>query len=180
MGGEVNPSLLNLKQLNYLDLSMNNFSGAIPKFFGSFKDISYLNLSCSGFLGKVPHHLGNLSSLQYLDLANGFHVDSYNVKFFELYSFGVMIDNLRWASTLSSQKHLDLSGVEGIGDDSDWFLTVNSLPSLEVLNLASCRVGSIPPLSNVNFTSLDLSYNSFNTSMPESFCNLSGSIPKKP
>ena len=45
-GGKLNPSLLDLKNLNYLDLSYNNFSGTqIPKFLGSMESLRYLNLS---------------------------------------------------------------------------------------------------------------------------------------
>lgn len=36
LGGKINPSLLEIKHLNYLDLSGNNFEGMeIPKFLGS-------------------------------------------------------------------------------------------------------------------------------------------------
>ncbi|KAL6344296.1 hypothetical protein AAG906_037867 [Vitis piasezkii] len=61
LGGEINPSLLNLKYLNYLDLSMNNFEGMeIPKFIRSLGKLRYLNLSGASFDG--------LSSLKYLNL----------------------------------------------------------------------------------------------------------------
>ncbi|KAK7858751.1 receptor-like protein eix2 [Quercus suber] len=37
-GGKLNPSLLNLKHLNYFDLNFNNFSASpIPSFLGSMK-----------------------------------------------------------------------------------------------------------------------------------------------
>jgi hypothetical protein len=49
-GGKLNPSLLDLKNLNYLDLSYNYFSGTqIPKFLGSMESLRYLNLSNAGF-----------------------------------------------------------------------------------------------------------------------------------
>lgn len=61
---ELNPSLLNLTYLNYLDLSASDFKGTpIPSFLGSLKKLRYLDLSTSGFEGMVPPHLGNLSNL---------------------------------------------------------------------------------------------------------------------
>ena len=72
--GKINPSLLDLKHLIYLDLSCNNFHGAqIPKFLGSMGSLRYLNLSFAGFGGLIPHQLGNLSNLQYLNLGNNYY-----------------------------------------------------------------------------------------------------------
>ncbi|MBA0856276.1 hypothetical protein Goshw_025936 [Gossypium schwendimanii] len=64
LGGMLNPSLLNLKYLSYLDMSGNNFQGIpIPEFIGSLKNLRYLDLSEASFNGEV-----GLSSLLYLDL----------------------------------------------------------------------------------------------------------------
>ncbi|XP_031126943.1 receptor-like protein EIX1 [Ipomoea triloba] len=49
-GHKVSPSLLELKHLNYLDLSYNYFQGSpIPEFIGSFKRLRILSLMDAGF-----------------------------------------------------------------------------------------------------------------------------------
>ncbi|BBN67732.1 disease resistance family protein / LRR family protein [Prunus dulcis] len=68
-GGEINPSLLVLKDLVYLDLSMNFFEGVFPSFIGSLEKLKYLDLSGLSFVGVIPPNLGNLSRLLYLDLS---------------------------------------------------------------------------------------------------------------
>ncbi|XP_070669150.1 receptor-like protein EIX1 [Malus domestica] len=152
LGGKVNPSLLNLKQLSYLDLSYNNFEGLqIPSFLGSLKGLRYLNLSHAGFNGTIPHQLGNLSSLRYLDLSENL----------------LMVENLKWLSGLSMLKHLDMSYVN-LSKVSHW-LQANTLPSLLVeLHLHGCELYHIPT-GVVNLTSLkvlDLYFNYFNSTIP--------------
>ncbi|KAL8258073.1 hypothetical protein R6Q59_030114 [Mikania micrantha] len=167
--GELSPWLQNLKHLRYLDLSMNNFSGKIPEFLGSFESLEYLNLSCSGFSeGVVPHHLGNLSRLQVFDLRNVFIFDDVLGAY-----FAPIVDDLRWVSSLSSLRYLDLSGIT-IGKHADWFHPVNMLPSLLTLNLASTCI-TIPSTQFVNFTSLNslnLADNGMNSTIPLWLSNL--------
>ncbi|KAJ3704231.1 hypothetical protein LUZ61_007936 [Rhynchospora tenuis] len=51
--GEIRSSMLFLPNLNYLDLSYNNFSRSkIPEFIGSLKELKHLNLAQSHF--EVP------------------------------------------------------------------------------------------------------------------------------
>ncbi|XVF49432.1 hypothetical protein PTKIN_Ptkin04bG0011300 [Pterospermum kingtungense] len=53
--GKVGSSLLDLKHLQYLDLSGNNFGGPIPGFIGSMQSLTFLNLSTSNFEGLIPY-----------------------------------------------------------------------------------------------------------------------------
>lgn len=55
LGGEINPALVDLKHLNLLDLSGNDFQGIqIPVYIGSMDNPRYLNLSGAGFAGWIP------------------------------------------------------------------------------------------------------------------------------
>ncbi|KAK6278775.1 hypothetical protein POUND7_019042 [Theobroma cacao] len=149
--GKINPSLLKLKHLSYLDLSNNAFDGIpIPKFLGSIESLRYLNLSNAGFGGLVPHQLGNLSGLRYLNL----HADDED---------HLHVANLQWLSGLSSLEHLDLGNVK-LTKASNWLKVLNTLPSLEKLYLSSCHLPQVPSPTKLNLSSLtilDLSSNSF-------------------
>ncbi|PRQ30186.1 putative leucine-rich repeat-containing, plant-type, leucine-rich repeat domain, L [Rosa chinensis] len=165
--GKINPSLLRLKHLSYLDLSQNDFQFVhIPKFIGQLTSLRYLNLSYSSFAGEIPSSLGNLSNLNYLDL------ESYP------YRNGVSSKNLNWLSHLSSLKYLYLGGVNLNRMGVSWLHDVNMLPSLLELHLLDCQIdGNQLPLSlpTINFTSLlvlDMSYNVIDSSFPTWLLNL--------
>ncbi|KAF8390895.1 hypothetical protein HHK36_023194 [Tetracentron sinense] len=165
LGGDINHSLLELKHLNYLDLSLNDFGGIpIPDFLGFFRGLRYLDLTYAGFGRRIPHHLGNLSSLRYLSLRGNYY----------LYA-----DDLGWLSHLSSLEHLDMTYV-GLHRIVDWLQVVNTLPSLSELYLSRCNLDNIPPsLGYVNFTSLvvlDLSNNQVNYTIPNWLFNLTNSL----
>ncbi|XP_057499618.1 receptor-like protein EIX2 [Actinidia eriantha] len=71
LGGEINSSLLELRYLDYLDLSSNDFKGIpIPEFIGMLQNLKYLNLSSSSFSAEIPPQIGNLSKLTHLDLSH--------------------------------------------------------------------------------------------------------------
>ncbi|EOY02770.1 Serine/threonine-protein kinase bri1, putative [Theobroma cacao] len=156
LGGKINPSLLNLKVLNYLDLSGNDFRGVIPDFVGSLRKLVYLNLSGASFKGMIPPNLGNLSKLSCLDLSNTLDDSTES--------------NLRWLSRLSSLKYLNLGGINLIKASRYWLQAFNMLPSLEELHLYNCQLSNLPvTLPFINFTSLlvlDLSNNGFSSTIP--------------
>ncbi|CAL2253146.1 unnamed protein product [Prunus armeniaca] len=167
LGGKINPSLLSLKHLHYLDLSCNGFQGIhIPNFFGELKTLRYLNISFAEFGREIPPSLGNLSNLNYLDV--GDLASYWNWLPPSLgYSYHLSSKNLNWLSHLSSLKYLNLNGVN-LYSNTNWLHVVNMLPSLLELHLFGCGLASLPlSLQRINFTSLsvlDLSANGFNTS----------------
>ncbi|KAE9611320.1 putative leucine-rich repeat-containing, plant-type, leucine-rich repeat domain, L [Lupinus albus] len=168
----VDPSLLELEYLSYLDLSGNNFSGGpIPIFIGSMRSLTYLSLSHANFGGRIPSTLGNLTNLTHLDLSHNYVINS---------------NNINWVSGLQSLQHLDLSGVD-LGDVHNllqnklsgripsWIS--NTFPSLHILRLRQNNLrGSIPSqicqLSSLKI--LDLSRNNLEGSIPLCLANLTG------
>ncbi|XP_024165913.2 receptor-like protein EIX1 [Rosa chinensis] len=172
LGGKINPSLLRLKYMSYLDLSSNDFQGLqIPKFFGQLKSLKYLNVSSaysssslsSSFGGQIPPHLGNLSNLNYLDLSGNYLLEISSI-------------NLNWLSHLSSLKYLSLNEVDLSNAGATWLHVVNILPSMLELHLSRCNIESLPlSLHTMNLTSLlilDMSLNDFKFPFPKWVFNL--------
>ncbi|WCJ23613.1 receptor like protein 26 [Euphorbia peplus] len=152
--GEISSSLLDLKDLRYLDLSNSSFRVIdIPSFLGSLKSLRFLNLSQSYYGGMIPRELGNLSNLQYLNLESTY----------------TYVDSLNWISGLYMLEFLDLSSVN-LTLSSDWLENVNKLPSLVELRLSSCNLVHVPPLMDPDFSSLlilDLGKNRFTGPIPD-------------
>ncbi|RDX66876.1 LRR receptor-like serine/threonine-protein kinase GSO1, partial [Mucuna pruriens] len=142
--GEINPSLLQLQNLQCLDLSENFLGGnGIPDFIGSFTQLRDLKLVGIGVEGPIPHQLGNLSNLNTLDL-------SWNI--------GFNTNDLSWLSGLSSLRYLDLS-LLNLSKAVNWLESVSRLPSLVELHLQDCGLPNVNPksLSHVNLsTSLEV------------------------
>ncbi|KAG2688926.1 hypothetical protein I3760_09G116000 [Carya illinoinensis] len=177
LGDKISPSLLELKLLSYLDLSLNYFNGDdIPTFLGSLESLRYLNLSFSSFGGVITPHLGNLSRLQYVDLNS--------LSFFDIFS-RLEVESLHWLAGFPSLKYLSMSHVVNLYKASDWLQAVNVLPSLSELhlgdcglprNLASCSFWGSIPSSIGKWSSLQelfLSKNQMNGSISETIGNLS-------
>ncbi|GAU49746.1 hypothetical protein TSUD_43330 [Trifolium subterraneum] len=192
LGGQINPSITELQQLKYLDLSHLNTSSQIPKYIGSIsKNLQYLNLSNGGYHGKIPSQIGNLSQLRHLDLSSNELIGEIplqlgNLSLLQSLLLGSRFQiesnlrinsqsqgNVEWLSKLSSLRNLDLSGVQKLNDSSHQTLRfLVKLPSLEKLHLRQCGLSdaNILPLfdSRLNFSTclydLDLGYNQLRSS----------------
>ncbi|KAK7303028.1 hypothetical protein RJT34_13927 [Clitoria ternatea] len=164
LGGEINPSLTDLKHLSQLDLSNNNFQGIpVPKFIGSLNMLSYLDLAAANFSGLVPPQLGNLSNLHYLDIS-GSSLSSMWVK------------DVSWLSTLSSLQYLYMGYVNFTNTSHVLFRALNMLPSLLELSLFFCNLVALPssfPFKNItSLSKLRLSGNHFSSPIPSWLFNM--------
>ncbi|KAF6139492.1 hypothetical protein GIB67_005129 [Kingdonia uniflora] len=148
-GGEVNSALSELKQLNYLDLSLNNFGGIlVPPFLGSLPNLKWLKLSRAGCVGgKSLRWATNLSSLQELDMS------------------GLDLSNTSdWLQVISMLPSLVVLHLSNCSLDKIHFLPNASFTSLLKLDLTHNQFTSLMPNSLYNLTRLvllDLSYNRF-------------------
>ncbi|GMN68010.1 hypothetical protein TIFTF001_037071 [Ficus carica] len=138
LSGEINFALVELKHLEYLDLSFNDFQ-SIPKFIGSFRRLIYLNLSRNPFHGALPSQLQNLSKLQVLDISSVYYQ---------------MTGSLEWLSYLPSLRILKLSNIN-FTKDVDWLQSIKMAPSLTSLELWSCQfpevdTWSLSPINSSN------------------------------
>ncbi|XP_027357266.1 receptor-like protein EIX1 [Abrus precatorius] len=182
-GGEINPCLVDLKHLNYLDLSGNDFGGMqIPTFIGAMTSLTYLNLSHAGFNGKIPPQFGNLTSLLYLDLGSnaisgeipyqiGNLTNLVHLRLASNFSGLLFAENLRWLSGLSNLQYVDLEGAN-LSKSFDWLQTLSALPSLTDLHLAECILHPYDhdQPSLLNFSSLltlDLSLTQYSSVVPK-------------
>ncbi|XP_075501830.1 receptor-like protein EIX2 [Primulina tabacum] len=165
--GTISPSLLDLKHLTYLDLSLNDFeSSAIPEFISSLNQLSYLNLSNANFGETVPQSFGNLSKLVYLDLG-------YNFLFAE---------SLDWVIHLGLLEYIDLSRVFLINETTNWLQAISGLTSIKELHWRYADLKDVLPsaLPTVNastpLATLDLSRNHLSFSTLNWFLHFNSSL----
>ncbi|GFQ01225.1 probable leucine-rich repeat receptor-like protein kinase at5g63930 [Phtheirospermum japonicum] len=134
--GKINPSLLILKHLKYLDLSQNKFHETIPSFIGSLTSLEYLDLSGAGF---------------YVSFEDGYSLE---------------VDSLELLSGLSKLEHLNMNHVNLSRASDWAEQVINKLPSLVELHFSWCSLDFTAPLNDIanithsnNLAILDLSNN---------------------
>ncbi|XP_077233663.1 receptor-like protein EIX2 [Tasmannia lanceolata] len=170
LSGKLSSSLINLQNLTYLDLSLNDFGGTqVPEFIGSMKRLRYLNFDRSGFIGTIPWQLGNLSNLHFLNLQSTLSPEGKPI---------LKVDSLEWLSHLSSLEHLNMGFVNLSQAGDTWVEVINMLPSLSNLSLVCCSLNRIPsslPFFNLNsLVYLDISNNNFSSAIPTWLFNATG------
>ncbi|XP_014522459.1 LRR receptor-like serine/threonine-protein kinase GSO1 [Vigna radiata var. radiata] len=161
--GEIHKSLMELRQLQYLNLSFNYFRETnIPEFLGSLTNLRYLDLSSCGFSGQIPTQISSLSHLKYLNLSRNYYLNG---------------SILRELGNLSRLEYLDLSWNSFEGYIPSQLGNLSRLQySLQELSLSSNQIrGSVPDLSEFsNLKTLDLSDNQLSGKKPEGTNSLEG------
>ncbi|CDP16897.1 unnamed protein product [Coffea canephora] len=166
------PFLVNWTNLQYLDLSKNNFSRIqVPTFLGLLKYLRYLNLANAVFDGEIPRHLGNLSCLRHLELGD--------VNFTSLSSHELGESNFNnytvppWLHNLTGLHNLGLSSNHLSGPIHGLF---EQMTSLVYLDLGENRFDASTLMSLCNVSTLnylDLSFNDMQGSIPSEIGQLS-------
>ncbi|PON54775.1 Leucine-rich repeat domain containing protein [Parasponia andersonii] len=173
-GNITTSSLIELRYLNYLDLSFLSLRRInILDFIGKLSNLRYLDLSYTRLIGDIdpPDQLANLTTLQFLDISH---------------NLGLRAKSLDWVSNLSSLRQLNLSRTD-LSRANDWMSRVLQLPHLENLELKNCGLVSqknfIPPSlspfnnSSMYLASVDLSGNHLSAASIEIFLStFSGSL----
>ncbi|KAF3948052.1 hypothetical protein CMV_025901 [Castanea mollissima] len=149
------PTLGNLTQMIYLDLSYNNFNGLLPSSIFDLPNLSVLDLEKNQLVGPLPNHVSGLNLLIYLSLGSNF-------------LNGTLPS---WLFSLTSLVRLTLDHNQFIGEIGE-FKYNNSLDYLDLsYNMLQ---GSIPSSISrlVNLTYLSLSSNNLQGSVPSSISRL--------
>ncbi|XP_050253246.1 receptor-like protein EIX1 [Quercus robur] len=134
----ISPSLLELPDLTFLDLSENDFNQSnLPEFIGSLSNLKHLDLSWANLSGPISHQLENLLHLQFLNLKGN-----------DL----IIIENLEWLPHLPSIEYLDLTSLY-LSAVNDWLEVVSYLSNLTTLSLWGCDLPSqrFSSLSGFNY-----------------------------
>ncbi|KAM5573193.1 hypothetical protein ABKV19_012966 [Rosa sericea] len=176
--GEISPSLLELRYLNYLDLSFNDFGGMIiPKFIGSLSQLKELKLADANFSGPVPPQLGNLSNLHTLDLSENYDVCYDPQDRSHVLNLSEAVNWPQSLSKLTSLTELRLSSCNLPDVNLRSLSFINSSTSLQVLHLYGNFLNSsiFYWIANVssNFVHIDLSSNQLSGNIEDSVKTLS-------
>ncbi|GLJ41218.1 hypothetical protein SUGI_0853240 [Cryptomeria japonica] len=166
-GTHILTPLFQLKQLEYLDLSSNGFTGVIPAGISELPELRHLDLSDNDFEGEVPLQLGNLSNLNYLSIAMA------EKAVFKCWS------NLQWVRNLRRLQYLSVRHVEVRSSNKELGEFISPLDNLQILDMSDCNMSGPIPKALLNLTSLtdlDLHVNTFSSPIPPWLGNMTGLV----
>ncbi|MBA0850058.1 hypothetical protein Goshw_024615, partial [Gossypium schwendimanii] len=180
-----NTTLVRLRGLKRLDLSLNDFSASsIPFGFNKLVSLTHLNLSGSYLSGSVPSDISLLSKLISLDLSGNDQLE------FDSHSFDMLTRNLskienlllRWVnmsdvvptSFMNLTSSLKCLSLEGCGLQGDFPSEIFQLGYLQYVDLSWNSLTGFLPKSNWSspLKFFDLYSNYFRGSIPSSLGNL--------
>ncbi|KAM0887184.1 hypothetical protein ACQ4PT_029228 [Festuca glaucescens] len=194
--GQVSLSLLALRRLRYLDLSMNTILGdamAMPRFLGSLQSLTYLNLSNMGFnvleeLDLSRNHLNTVSAsnwfwdvvslkslnLAHCELSGTFPDELGNLTLLETFDISFNHINGVMPGTLHNMCNLISLDLSGNNISADIRGVIDMIPSCSWKNLQKLKLVD----ANISGTTLQFVSNLSSLSMLEVSDNqLSGSVP---
>ncbi|KAK9127403.1 hypothetical protein Syun_016200 [Stephania yunnanensis] len=168
LGGKVKPSLMELKYLEYLDLSGNCFRGSqMPMFFGSLNQLRHLYLSDTCFGGQIPPQLGNLRWISGLASLKHLNMDYVNLS--KASSDDHWLLHVNKLSSLT-ELHLTNSLLQG-----SLTLSFTNLTHLSFLDLSGNLFEALvlnPFVKLDSLVTLNLNLNKFKGSIPDALANL--------
>ncbi|KAJ8755221.1 hypothetical protein K2173_019019 [Erythroxylum novogranatense] len=146
--GKIPTSIGDIRKLEALDLSSNNFFGEVPKgLFAGCTDLQFLKLSQNGFEGEFFSSQYNLSGLRVLRLNdNRFTGSLSNVKF-----------------NSNSLTLFDISNNLLSGKIPSW---ISNMTNLSILNMRNNSFEGDTQCAPFSFRYVDLSHNSLSGTLP--------------
>ncbi|KAK6914383.1 Leucine-rich repeat-containing N-terminal, plant-type, partial [Dillenia turbinata] len=169
-----------LTKLRTLDISLNSFSGSVPKGISGLHNLKDLRLHGNHFSGEIPSDVGFCPHLKRLDLESNLFDGSVpeSIRRLNSLTFLDFSNNLllgefpQWISEMISMEHLDFSSN---GLTGDLPMPMGQLKALQYLSLADNRLSGSIPDSLVYCSELNvirLRGNGFNGSIPEGLFDL--------
>ena len=186
MSGEIPVELSNLTNLQFLDISYNQWSGEIPAELGNLTNLQFLDISRNRSLsGEIPAELGNLTSLQSLNLFYSQLSEEIpaelgnltNLQYLDLSNNQLSEEIPAELGNLASLQFLGLSANQ-LSEEIP--AELGNLASLQFLGLTNNQLSGKIPAELANLTNLQflgLSYNQLSGEIPAELGNLA-SLPR--
>ncbi|KAL0309995.1 UNVERIFIED_CONTAM: Receptor-like protein 33 [Sesamum radiatum] len=152
LSSSIPSSLFALPSLQKLELSNNQFHGQVKEFSNpSSSSLEVLDVSSNHLQGPIPKFFSELEQLKVLSLSSNFFNGTVQLEMFKN-------PNL---------SRLDLSYNDLFVDSTRTNSTLPILPSINVLNLASCKLQKFPELArHLGLFRLDVSSNQLKGEVP--------------